>query len=225
MTQSDPDRRGYLTTDRLEALTDGVFSIAMTLLVLELRVPLPSEAAQIGPVLFAMWPIFLGYLASFVNLGIYWVGQNNQFHYIRYTDRLFLWMHLCFLFFVTLIPFSTAILGRYPNEQLSYIVYGLNLVFIGSVTYSEWCYATHYHRLVLHTTKDEVVAYVKRRIILAPIVCLIAMLLSYINIVLSLLLFVVIPVYYIWPNTRDENWLRPAKPHDHDEHEEHDTVL
>lgn len=188
----------------------------MTILVLELHIPLPGEASELGPILRDMWPVFLSYVASFINLGIYWVGQNNQFHYVRYTDRILLWLHLFFLLFVTILPFSTALLGRYPSDQLSEIVYGTNLVLIGFLSYTEWWYATLHHRLVVHDIKQDVIDSVKRRILFAPLVSIVAILLSFLSVRFSVLLYIILPPYYIWPRKYDENWHRPAREHDHD---------
>jgi uncharacterized membrane protein len=130
---------------------------------------------------------------------------------------VYLWMHLFFLLFVTLVPFSTAIMGRYPDEQLSYIVYGCNLLATGCISYFTWGYATQHHRLVRHDIQPEIVSIVKSRILFAPILSICAILLSFVTIRSSLFLYMLIPPYYIWPRKYDKNWHRPAIAHDHDE--------
>jgi uncharacterized membrane protein len=70
---------------------------------------------------------------SFVMLGVYWVGHHNQYHYIRRVDRLLLWINMAFLMCITVIPFSTALLGKYLTQQISVVVYALNLILVGIV--------------------------------------------------------------------------------------------
>ncbi len=88
---------GGLGKTRVEALTDGVFAIAMTLLVFGITIPAVAQdapAAAFQQKLLELWPKFLTYGISFIVLGIYWVGHHNQFHYIRRTDRMLLWINI-----------------------------------------------------------------------------------------------------------------------------------
>ncbi len=121
---------GGLKTARVEALSDGVFAIAMTLLILDIAVPNVKSVspAQLPGALRALGPEFLIYALSFIILGIYWVGHHNQYHYIGRSDRVFLWINILFLMFVAAVPFSTALLGRYPLERPALFVYGMNLI-------------------------------------------------------------------------------------------------
>lgn len=138
-------RTGGLSKNRIEALSDGIFAVAMTLMILDIRVPEISGmlvSTELLPKLFELWPKFLVYAMSFVISGIYWVGQHNQFHYIRHSDRILLWINIFFLMFVVMIPFSTALLGRYWQQQTALIIYGGNLIIIGLLVYTNWWYAT-----------------------------------------------------------------------------------
>jgi uncharacterized membrane protein len=206
--------------ERLSTFTDGVFAIVMTLLILEVQVPILTHTGDLSHALIAMWPVFLSYVASFINLGIYWVGQYNQFHYIRMTDRVAIWQQLLFLLFVSFVPFSTAFLGHYPAEQISYLVYGANVTLIGLISYRQWCYATLHHRLVRHSIPKNLVRYVKYRILFAPVVCCFAMAASAFSIPLSLVLYLIIPLYYVWPRNVDPNWKQEARPHDDEPEDE-----
>ena len=198
-----------LGKQRIEALTDGVFSIAMTLLVFGIKIPdlsgpnisarLPHELASLKPELFA-------YGLSFIMLGIYWVGHHNQFHYIRRSDRVLLWLNLAFLMCLTFIPFSTAILGRYPGERLSIIVYAGNLIVVGLLLYAIWWYATGGLRLVDHDIEPRLVAKAKTRILVAPCVFCLSIPLSFWSVRLSLILFLLVPILYILPGRIDVHW-------------------
>ena len=105
-----------LSKTRIEALTDGIFAIAITLMVFDIKVPAVTQMNQLNlrHELIQLWPRFLAYVISFVMLGVYWVGHHNQYHYIRRTDRPFLWINIFFLMGISLIPFSTGLLGQFP---------------------------------------------------------------------------------------------------------------
>src|SRR5262245_27599586 len=117
---------GGLSKARIEALTDGVFAIAMTLLIFGVKVPVitPVTEKALRHELIQLWPSILTYAISFVMLGIYWVGHHNQYHYIQRTDRIFLWINIFFLMCVSSIPFSTSLLGQYPTERTALTIYG-----------------------------------------------------------------------------------------------------
>ena len=137
--------------NRIEALTDGVFAVAMTLLVLDIKVPELQQAlasTQLPHELLALWPKLLSYSISFVILGVYWVGHHLQLAFIRTADRLLLWINMLFLLFVVLVPFSTALLSEYTNQRVAIAVYGANLIAIGLVLALHWWYATNQRRHV-----------------------------------------------------------------------------
>ena len=139
----DTDLSTGLSKTRIEALTDGIFAIAMTLMVFDIKVPTVAQMKQLNlrHELIQLWPRFLAYVISFVMLGVYWVGHHNQYHYIRRTDRPFLWINIFFLMGVSLIPFSTGLLGQFPEDRTALGVYGLNLIMVGGFLYAHWSYA------------------------------------------------------------------------------------
>src|SRR5215469_15788500 len=118
-----------LGRNRIEALTDGVFAVAMTLLVLDIRVPelQPLATAELPLKLLSLWPKFLSYTISFVILGVYWVGHHVQLSFIRRADRPLLWINILFLLWVALVPFSTALLSEYATTRIAIAIYGANL--------------------------------------------------------------------------------------------------
>jgi uncharacterized membrane protein len=200
-----------LTKSRIEALCDGVFAIAMTLMIFNIKVPeIPSElvGAELAHSVFSLWPQFLVYAMSFVMLGVYWVGHHNQYHYIRHTDRLLLWINVAFLLCVTLIPFSTALLGRYPTQQVALVVYALNLILVGIVLLLHWRYAIS-HRLLDSELDPVLVKLATRRILLAPAILVLAVVFSFVSTIISLGLCAIIPVLYVLPGEIDRHWRPP----------------
>lgn len=210
MSATREPTQSVLDTDRVETLADGVFAIAMTLLVFEINVPDVAHRLTLGD-LAALGPKLLSYVISFVVLGIYWIGHHNQFHYIRRADRLFLWINILFLMCVAFIPFSAALLGRYSGQELAVIVYGLNLVIVGAVLYGHWWYATARYRLVDRDLPAEVVRMAKRRILMAPIGYVAAILISLVSIPASIAIYVLVPLLYVMP-ARFDRHLRQASP-------------
>ena len=106
--------RGGFGTNRIEALADGIFAVAMTLLVLDVKLPngelFASDQALLARLL-TLEHTFVIYLISFIVLGMFWVGHHAHFHFIRYVDHTLLWINLMFLFVITSIPFATDLLG------------------------------------------------------------------------------------------------------------------
>jgi uncharacterized membrane protein len=155
--------------ERLAALSDGIFAVAMTLLVLDLHVP-ASEAihsqGQLWHVLSHQGPEVISYLLSFMTLGIFWNGQQAQLNAFDRSDRHLTWIHLAFLFLVTLMPFSTRLLSDYFSFRSVLILYWGNILMLGAALFASWRYATRAGRLNEEITKEKQCA-VERRIVVA----------------------------------------------------------
>src|SRR5262249_6567282 len=104
---------------RLEAFSDGVIAILITIMVLELKVPASHEPAA----LLALWPVMLSYLLSFLVVAIYWVNHHRLFHHAREVNNLVLWTNMAFLFCISLIPFGTAYMGENRFTPFSTALY------------------------------------------------------------------------------------------------------
>ncbi len=129
------------SVERLAALSDGVFAVAMTLLVLDLRVP-AAEAVHnhhdLWRSVVALSPRLLTYMMSFLTLGIFWVGQQTQLNHLARSDRSLTWIHLAFLFAITMMPFSTTLLAEFIAYRLAVVVYWLNILWLGVTLYASW---------------------------------------------------------------------------------------
>jgi uncharacterized membrane protein len=137
-------------TNRLEAFSDGVFAIAATLLVLELRVP--AGAPDLARALLEVWPTYAAYLVSFLTIGIIWVNHHTLLAHCQRADRRFLYLNLLLLAAVAIVPFPTALVGQYilsaDGATAALVVYGLGAVLIALGFSGIFFYATHDHRLV-----------------------------------------------------------------------------
>ena len=133
--------------ERLAALSDGIFAVAMTLLVLELHVPVVDAGEALGTdqslflALIGLWPHFITYFMSFLTLGIYWIAQQTQFGYFSRSDRNLTWIHLGFLLIVSVTPFSTGLLAEYTTSRIALLVYWLNIFMLGVMLFWSVRYA------------------------------------------------------------------------------------
>jgi uncharacterized membrane protein len=142
-------RRGE-GTERITAFSDGVFAIAITLLVLNLRVPdlpqdTPSDALLAE--LRADLPNVQAYVVSFLVVGLFWSTHHRTFSFIRRHDALLVWLNLLLLLFVCILPYPTAMIGRFSGH-VPVMIYATNLALVSLLQLAIWWYATSQHRLV-----------------------------------------------------------------------------
>jgi uncharacterized membrane protein len=144
MEPSNPERIVGLSANRVEALADGIFAVAMTILVLDLHVP---ELAHDAPDLLvqnhlaAVLPRAVSYVSGFVVLGTLWVGHHYHMHFIRRMDRTLLWLNLLFLLSVTFIPFAVALNGAFGPRKYLCLLYGADLIIAQASLCALWRYA------------------------------------------------------------------------------------
>jgi uncharacterized membrane protein len=185
---------------RLEALTDGVFSIAMTLLVLELKDPIEEISAtetQMLAGLYHLIPKLLIYGMSFMTLGIFWTGHSTQYTFIRRSDRNLNWITLWFLLFVSMVPFSTNILGNHVENKVSIGIYWLNIFALGLFLFLHWRYATRQEHVIEDPeTLKRANAAIYGRLYSAQALYALAGLACFINNYLSIGLFIAIQLNY-----------------------------
>ncbi len=157
------------SVERIAALSDGVFAIAMTLLVLDLRVP-ATEAIHtehdLWRALVALAPRLIAYVMSFMTLGIFWVGQRTQLNIFARGDWNPAWIHIAFLLGISMTPFSTALLASFITYRTALTICWFNVFFLGASLYGSWRYATR-AALVRDDTTPEVRASVESRIVIA----------------------------------------------------------
>jgi len=199
-----------LTTGRITAFSDGVFSIAITLLVLNLQIPKGiTSLTDLLNRLQALWPNLMSYILSFVIIGIYWVAHHNMFHYIKRSNRMFLWINILLLMCVAFIPFPAGLLGQFSFvsqsslAKVAEIIYACNLILTNLTLSLLWWYATSHHRLVDQDIDPHFVNTVNRRNMTAPVVYAASIGLSFLNVYLSLIVFFLFPLYYIIPSHVD----------------------
>jgi uncharacterized membrane protein len=133
---------------RVLALSDGVFAIIITLLVLEVHVPELTQGHTLNEALAELRPSLVAFVISFVLAGMYWVGHRDLFALIRRTDRGLVWLNILYLLPLCLLPFAAGLLGRYDTEPVALRIYGLLLVVIAVMRVVIWLYATNRPQLL-----------------------------------------------------------------------------
>lgn len=195
-----------MNTNRIEALSDALFAIVLTILILEIKVPHlgdPINSTELLQGLELLVPKFVSFFISFVVIGIFWIGHHNQFPFIERSNRVFLWINIIFFCFVSLIPFSANLLGEYPLNPVSSIFYGSNLFIVGMALYAHWNYA-----VMAGLTKklsSSVVTAANKRILVGPACYFLGALTAVINPRLSLVLFIVPVIVQILPGRIDRH--------------------
>jgi uncharacterized membrane protein len=191
-----------LGKNRIEALSDGIFAIVMTLLVLEIHLPeLPGNASnlQLAPALAHLWPKFLSYGVSFVSLGVYWISHHNLYHLIRRSDRVLLWLNIFFFMLASLLPFSTSLLNAFRQTQIAPFFFGANLTLIGWLLYMQWAYAERQPGMLADAATQETRAVIRFRFLMIPIVSTLALFVCFWSATILLSVYALLLPFYVIP--------------------------
>ena len=155
-----------LRTGRFEAFSDGVFAIAITLLVLDIAVP-TGAADRLWPAVAAQWPVYLAYFISFSTIGAIWLAHSAITDYLERTDAILSRLNLLLLLFVSFLPFPTRLLAEYTGEErgerVAVTLYGVNLLCAAVLVSVLWRYSVR-EGLVRPDSDDEEVQTLSRRL-------------------------------------------------------------
>src|ERR671910_3202764 len=188
--------------NRIEALSDGIFAIVMTLLILEIHVPnLASNApnVEVAPALVALWPKFASYVVTFISLGFFWVGHHIMYHAIRRADRTLLWLNIFFFMFVSLLPFSTSILNAFAEAFIAPLLFGTNLAIIGWILFFQWQYAGSQPQMMASFVTAEYRKTVRSRMLIVPVATTLTALVCFWSVGISLVIYLLLLPLYMLP--------------------------
>ena len=194
-------RDGDNSTGRIEAFSDGVFAIAITLLVIEIGVP-HVEGTTLFGALVEQWPSYLGYVISFLQIGVIWANHHNRFRYIVRSDHVLLFLNILFLMCVAFIPFPTALLADYlrgTERATAGGVYAGTLAVTAVFFTLLWLYAAMNYRLIDRNLDPFLVRAMTRRYVLGMVAYLFAFFLAFVNVAASLILIVVLALIFVLP--------------------------
>lgn len=186
-----------MTTHRIESLSDCIFAFSMTLLVMNFTFPdagRPMDNGQVTQALFKEIAKFDRYILTFALLAAFWVIHHQQFHYIKRTDRRFLWIQIAILMFIVMIPFTAAWMSAYNHLQITNIIFDVNLFTLGLLFFLSWFYATHGHRLVDENLEGRTITKGILRSLLTSAVSMIALMVSFFHVNWSNYAFILIPL-------------------------------
>jgi TMEM175 potassium channel family protein len=194
---------------RLEAFSDGVFAIAITLLVLEIRVPDEAAVARAGSLfaaLRALWPSYAGYAISFLVIGIMWANHHAMFRYIRRCDRNLLLINVLFLMCVSFLPFPTAVMAdylRHPGEQQPAMAFYSATLFVIALAFNAvWRYGTAGRRLLDPAADEEAVATISRRYLVGPLAYAATVALAFVDAAVCLAAHFLLAAFWAIPERR-----------------------
>jgi uncharacterized membrane protein len=198
MNEQHSDRKKiWLTTARIESLSDNVFAFAMTLLVINLVLPdVPRELSLASILLMfrSLWPQLSAYMISFIILAIFWMKHHKQFTLIKRVDGITLWLNILIMMFIVLIPFSTQLSAKFDGVQLAELAFDMNLFTLGLLFLLNWRHATKGHLLVDPALDDKIIMRSTLKSCIIPGLALLAMGLSFFHASMSSNIYIFVPI-------------------------------
>jgi uncharacterized membrane protein len=202
--EPEGEERGYnsfagSSVERIAAISDGVFAVAMTLLVLDTHAPAVEtihNEHDLWHGLAHLAPHLVAWLMSFMTLGIFWVGQQTQLNHLARSNRDLTWIHLGFLLAVSMTPFSTTLLAQFSIYQAALLFYWANIFLLGALLYWSWVCALG-SGLVKPDMPAHVSAAIKRRIVIAQALYACGALLSFVNTRRNIAAIILVQINYV----------------------------
>jgi uncharacterized membrane protein len=195
-----------LAKGRIEALTDGIMAVAMTILVLDLKFDGTEKITADDHLIRHLLEIertFTVYLVSFVVLGMYWIAHHTQFHFVRRVDRGVLWINLAFMLLVTVVPFTTSIMIDYEDLRIPVILYGANQLLLSAMLLANVNYIGRRPALCEPALTPQVVGFIHRRLLLFSAVPALSMIVALFNTRAALYLYFLMAVVHFFPRSLD----------------------
>ena len=178
-----------MNQSRLEAFSDGVFAIVITLLILDIRIP-DVKYDHLAEAICTIIPHIIAYVMSFLVIGLYWIFHHNTAQLVQKVDRPFIWLNIVFLLFVSFMPFPTTLMGKYPFTQIPVLIYGANLL-LANIT--GWIITVYTYRRDQLKTESFTPAIFKRQMKVYAIVnglYVIALVITFVNPTVSYIVFI-----------------------------------
>jgi uncharacterized membrane protein len=189
-------------TSRIEAFSDGVFAIAITLLIIEIHIPGRSHAETLGHELLRLWPSYLAYLTSFLTIGVMWVNHHHVFSLVDRADRTLLFLNTLLLMLIAFVPFPTAVLAEFirtDGARAGAILYGATMTLTAILFFVWWRYVSKERRLIAEHVPDSEVADITRAYTPGTLLYGGAALLAFASAWVSAALYLLIALFYALP--------------------------
>jgi uncharacterized membrane protein len=185
-----------LSKARVETLTDGIFAIAMTLLVLSIEVPQTSIRPALQALLTSLYPDIIIYVLAFLALSVFWVLHHQMFHFIRSLDSFMLWLNIVWLLFVGLMPFTSNLADTYYEDMLAELIFGLNVLVISLIVLIQWYHVTRHPGLMDPSVDNTLMKFEMQRGEIVTGIALLGTILAAFNIFHGVAVFALIPVIF-----------------------------
>jgi uncharacterized membrane protein len=184
---------------RIEALTDGIFAIAATLLVLEIRVPELDEQSmsKMSDSLVKILPSLIAFVFSFLNILIFWANHDVLGKTLKHFDSRLIYMNIIFLLFISLIPFTTAFISRYPFNIISVTVYGSVLFFSAMMASAMYFYIAFRSELMYEKISLKTRMKVWKRIRSGPLLFAVAIPLGFLSVYIPIAIYILVPIIFL----------------------------
>ena len=189
-------------TNRLETFSDGVIAIAITLLIIEVHVPAREHAETLGHELLRIWPSYLGYLTSFLTIGVMWINHHYVFELIDRVDRTMLLLNTLLLMLIAFVPFPTAVLAQFVETggaRPAALLYGATMTLTAMTYFAWWRYASAGRRLIAEQVPDEVIDDITRAYLPGTLLYGGSALIAFLQPWVSAALYLGIAVFYALP--------------------------
>jgi len=193
----------HISKNRLETMVDGIFAIAMTILVLGISPPKPdlsqAQALLAGQIIDLLPEIFI-FIISFLILACFWLSHHRQFYFVRFIDSRLLWINIFLLISLVFVPFSTDVAGDYPDIFIAVLLFHTNIVIIGLIFSYHVYYITQSGHLCDPDTDRKLLQTQFDRSLLITMTAFIAAIIGFFNPFFSLLVYLIIPVsgYFLY---------------------------
>src|SRR2546426_3218005 len=203
-----------LPKNRLETLVDGVFAIAMTILVLELRAPDTLGPGGLAQSLFDLRSRFAAFVISFIVLGVYWFAHHQVFHFLLRVNRTLVWLNILFLMGAGLVRFAASVMGAHTDDPIALSLYGAVLGLLAALGYLIWWYMTGNRGLIEPGLDARLVHKVRVWLAIGPVITPVAIAVSFVSTTLALSIYLALPVVFIFfnPVSRYLERLRQTEP-------------
>jgi len=200
-------------TNRVDALTDGVFAIAATLLVIEIKlpnIPTPHTQQQVLNSLLEVVPSFVAFAISFFTILIYWINHDGISKAIKYYNHRGSWLNIILLFFIVIIPFPTKFIAEYPTELVSVVTYGITMMLLGASANLLFWYLAFRANLLDPKISMKARRSIMKKFLFGPTLYLVATALAFVNVYISISIFIITPIIFFIPVSK-ENLLKELR--------------
>jgi len=200
---SSHDESYHADTSRIEALSDGVFAIAITLLIIEIGVPHAEAGHGLGEALRELWPSYVGYALSFLTIGVMWLNHHEIFKDIERSDHTLKVLNLLLLLCISFVPFPTAVLAEYIRDDehavAATLAYGLTFTITAIVFNAMWLYAAAHRAMIDEHVSDVRIVSRTRRYLGGPLLYAAGLALAFITPWLAIGLWIALTAFFLLP--------------------------